>query len=65
MTDHSSSYCCDRFEDCVRNDEIKHAGQDDETEWYIPNWHHLYYCPFCGAYVGGKGFGTPEKKLNR
>jgi len=54
--------CCERFQECVDEGEILYAGKSDETEWFIPNWHHLYYCPFCGALIQGEGFGELEKK---
>lgn len=34
----------------------------DETEWFMPEWHHIYYCPFCGTCIKGHGFGTPLGK---
>jgi hypothetical protein len=53
----AKKYCCKRFADCINEGEIVHAGGNDETAWYVPNWHHLYYCPFCGAFIKGEGFG--------
>lgn len=35
----------------------------DETQWFMPEWLHIYYCPFCGTYIKGKGFGTPPKRI--
>lgn len=53
-------FCCKRFQECVNIGEIVHSSELDETEWYIPSWHHLYYCPFCGKFIKGRGFGeTP------
>jgi hypothetical protein len=37
----------------------------DETEWFMPEWLHIYYCPFCGTYIKGKGFGRPPKSKRR
>ena len=57
-----STYCCSRFDNCVKNGEIMHADDmPDETEWYIPRWYHIYFCPFCGANIKGEGFGKPEQ----
>jgi hypothetical protein len=62
VTNTSDTYCCDRFQECIEEKEIVHSEEnDDETEWYIPQWHHLYFCPFCGCYIKGQGFGTPAK----
>jgi len=54
--------CCARFADCVTRGEIRHAARRDETEWYVDGWVHLYYCPFCGRHIKGKGFGTYDKE---
>ena len=61
MTETNDTLCCRRFAECVREGEIVRAEDGDETEWFIPEWHHLYFCPFCGSKVQGKGFGTREK----
>ena len=58
----SGKICCERFRQCVEEGEIVHADDFDETEWYIPEWHHVYYCPFCGSYIKGEGFGKPQKE---
>lgn len=50
-------YCCDRFEDSVQEGKFVRAEDPDETEWYMPEWLHIYFCPFCGASVKGRGFG--------
>jgi hypothetical protein len=50
-------YCCERFRESVEEQEIVHADNDDETEWFIPELWHLYYCPFCGAFIKGRGWG--------
>ena len=52
----AKKYCCERFANCINEGEIVHADDNDETEWYIPNWYHLYYCPFCGAFIQASGF---------
>ena len=50
-------YCCTRFKESVEEHYILKSEGYDETEWYLKEWLHLYYCPFCGASVKGKGFG--------
>ena len=56
------AYCCARFARCVREASIQHCGTKDETEWAVPSFYHLYYCPFCGKFIKGRGWGTYEKK---
>ncbi len=58
-------YCCERFKESAEEQEIVHAGIDDETEWFIPELWHLYYCPFCGALIKGQGWGTYDQKENK
>ena len=58
-------YCCVLFEESVKEKKFLHAKGCDETEWHIPEWHHIYYCPFCGTNVKGKGFGTYDKDHSR
>lgn len=53
-------FCCEQFKAAYSNNEIMHADDFDETEWYIPEWYHLFYCPFCGKYIKGQGFGEPS-----
>lgn len=55
-------YCCERFEESAKDNEIQHCGIDDETEWAIPGFYHLYYCPFCGAFIKGIGWGKYDEK---
>jgi hypothetical protein len=50
-------FCCERFEEAVREKEIMRADVNDETEWYIGTLWHIYYCPFCGTKIKGKGWG--------
>lgn len=57
--DEDASYCCDRFKESVTDGNILHADDiPDETEWYLPEAGHIYYCPFCGSFIKGEGFGT-------
>lgn len=64
-------YCCERFKQSVEEDNVIHKATDpeDETEWYISEGGHIYYCPFCGASIKGKGFGNyaakylPKRKI--
>lgn len=57
---------CERFNDWYQSSEIFYAYEDypdiDETEWYISGLGHLYYCPFCGAFIKGHGFGNYDEK---
>ncbi len=56
-------YCCERFKISVEEDEIIVRADDlpDETEWYIVEGMHIYYCPFCGAFIKGDGFGNYDE----
>lgn len=58
-------YCCSRFESSVKEGEFsyayKYGNEIDETQWVITGWYHLYYCPFCGKYIKGRGFGIAPK----
>ena len=60
-------HCCNRFKESVKEKFIIRAIGYDETEWYFDGWLHLYYCPFCGTNIKGKGFGEYdiETKKNR
>ena len=58
----SFQFCCDRFKEAVDLKEIIHADDNDETEWFVKELWHLYYCPFCGAFIKGKGWGDYDKK---
>jgi len=57
-----AKYCCDRFKDTVLEKKVLRAKGFDETEWYFPEWLHLYFCPFCGSNIQGNGFGKVPKK---
>lgn len=68
MKDHKRKYCCWRFKEGVEERKIVHASGTDETEWFFTDWLHLYYCPFCGSLVKGKGAGRfhlDQKRLMR
>jgi hypothetical protein len=54
-------YCCERFKETVEEGKFEKAEEQDETEWYMPEWLHIYFCPFCGASVKGSGFGNYKK----
>ena len=55
----SSAYCCFPFRESVIVDKtIIRATRYDETAWHLPQGMHIYFCPFCGHKVKGKGFGT-------
>lgn len=53
-----SKYCCPSFEKSIAEGIFEKADEDDETEWFIPKWYHIYFCPFCGTSIKGKGFGV-------
>jgi hypothetical protein len=59
-------YCCSKFKDSVKDGKFiyayKYYKDIDETEWFMPDWYHLYYCPFCGKYIKGQGFGHSLKR---
>lgn len=61
MLNSKGNCCCKRFERLVNEKSICPSCEYDETEWFIPGWFHLYYCPFCGTFIKGEGFGIPEK----
>ena len=44
---------------------IVYCGTEDETEWAIPGFYHLYYCPFCGTLVKGQGWGAYVRQQGR
>jgi hypothetical protein len=60
--------CCERFNEWYQSGEICYAYEGnqaiDETEWYIDGIGHLYYCPFCGAFIKGYGFGNYDEKYS-
>lgn len=61
------TYCCERFEETVKEKRFVKASMKDETDWYMPEWLHIYFCPFCGKNVKGKGYGSfdvDSKKRN-
>lgn len=45
----------------VREGKIVRSKGVDETQWFFPKWLHIYYCPFCGTLVKGKGTGRYHK----
>ncbi len=60
-------YCCERFKESVETDKVIMKASDipDETEWYLKDGGHIYYCPFCGAFIKGEGFGNYNEKYPR
>jgi hypothetical protein len=52
-----ASYCCKRFQESVKDKYIIKSIRLDETAWFLKDWLHIYYCPFCGKNIKGKGFG--------
>ncbi|MFA5148522.1 MAG: hypothetical protein WC491_05300 [Candidatus Omnitrophota bacterium] len=61
-----TNFCCERFKEFYDEDSIQYSYEHgltiDETDWTIDRFAHLYYCPFCGAFIKGYGFGNYEKK---
>ena len=35
----------------------------DNTEWAVQGFYHLYYCPFCGTFIKGRGWGRYDEKF--
>jgi hypothetical protein len=58
-------YCCSRFQEGVAEGKIARVEGFDETEWFFPEWVHIYYCPFCGTLVKRKGFGSYDREVGR
>jgi hypothetical protein len=58
----TKKYCCERFAQCAEEGSIYHCGKEDETEWAVKGFYHLYYCPFCGDFIKGQGWGEYDKK---
>ncbi|MFA5354796.1 MAG: hypothetical protein WC291_11255 [Thermodesulfovibrionales bacterium] len=63
MVNQEYTYCCERFKESVEEGYIIKADDYDETEWYLKEWLHIYYCPFCGAYIKGAGFGEFDEQV--
>jgi len=61
-----SDLCCERFRDAYAAGEILYAYKEtsriDETAWIIDGLWHMYYCPFCGAFIKGQGFGDYDER---
>ena len=60
------NYCCEKLKESYEQGLIKYAYEDDvkisESDWLIDGFGYLYYCPFCGAFIKGRGFGDYDKK---
>ena len=63
-TNRRRAYCCERFAQCAKEASVQHCGTKDETEWAIPGFYHLYFCPFCGAFIKGRGWGKYDKTVS-
>lgn len=61
-----TKFCCERFKEFYQSGEIVYAYESsneiDETDWIVDGFAHLYYCPFCGSFIKGKGFGDYDNK---
>ncbi|ATW24575.1 hypothetical protein [Candidatus Formimonas warabiya] len=56
------TFCCERLKDAYEEIDPDHevlvfTEEFDETQWFISGLAHLYFCPFCGSYIAGNGFG--------
>lgn len=64
------SFCCETLREMYEIFDHDHkvlvyTTKFDETQWYINGLAHLYFCPFCGSYIAGRGFGKkiePNKR---
>lgn len=67
MSSTRANYYCGRFEEGVEKDRVIRRALDlpDETEWFLTEGGHIYYCRFCGALIKGDGFGTYDEKHPR
>ena len=56
-------YCCIRLKESIYNGSIGFSPKrtKDETRWFINGGYHIYFCPFCGKYIKGKGWGRVIK----
>ena len=61
-----NTFCCERFKDFYNSGEVIYAYEKstkiDETDWIVDSFAHLYYCPFCGSFIKGRGFGNYNEK---
>jgi len=48
-------YCCERFRETVDEGLFLKAEVQSETEWYMAEGPHMYYCPFCGTDIRKNG----------
>jgi hypothetical protein len=57
-----TNFCCERLRKSYQEGSIiyiyEYTSKIDETEWVIKDLWHIYYCPFCGAFI--KGYGSGE-----
>ena len=61
----ANKYCSKSFQESVKEKIFVHSSGKDETEWFMPKWFHIYYCPFCRAFIKGKGTGEDFKESRR
>jgi hypothetical protein len=63
-----NNFCCERFKDFYDSGELVYAYEKssriDETDWIIDGLAHCYYCPFCGSFIKGKGFGNYDERYS-
>ncbi len=64
------TFCCETLKEMYEVFDPKHkilvfTREFDETQWYIRGLAHLYFCPFCGSYIAGTGFGKKVEPFIR
>lgn len=64
------TFCCQRLKDAYEEIDHDHeilvfTRKYDETQWYISGLAHLYFCPFCGSYIAGEGFGRKVEPFTK
>jgi len=64
MNSKKKKFCCERFRESVKEKKFVKSYMMDETDWFIPEGLHVYFCPFCGKNIKGKGYGTFDVDSN-
>jgi len=63
------AFCCSRFNHAVKEGRFVFAyvivRTIDETQWIDAGGYHIYYCPYCGTYIKGEGYGFRPKPYNK
>jgi hypothetical protein len=48
-------YCCERFAEAIKEKEIIHVVDHDETEWFIDGLWHIYIAHSAVRTLKGRG----------